>query len=104
MQLYQTNAIAFVVWVAGQVYCGDAAQRLGPLAQDWCVGAGTGYQPNFKPDFRKRVLRAHRPEGISSRKGYLELAAARFQTGKELGRTGRDRITRAFHHHGVSRQ
>ena len=93
-----------LVRTAKQVYRWDAAQRLGSFAKDGCIGAGPCNQADFKPDFRKRVFGAQRPEGISGGKGYLELAAACFQTAKEFGGIGRDRITGAFHHYGVGWQ
>src|SRR5262249_2605037 len=85
----------------GEVNCGDTAQRLGPLAQDGCIGAWAGYKGNREPHFRKRPLRAHCPESIRRGKDHLKLGAPRFKAAKELRRIGRDRIAGAFHHHSV---
>ena len=57
-----------------------------------------------EPDFRKRLLRAHRAERVGSGKDDLEIGAPRFQTGKELGHIGTEQIAAAFHHQGVGRQ
>src|SRR5438045_2444477 len=94
----------FLVGAMEQIYCGDAAQCLGSFAQDRRIGARAGYQADLKSDLSKRVLRAQRSKRVSGGKGYLEFPAPGFQTGKQLGRIGRDRITGALDEHGVGRQ
>jgi len=89
---------------AGQVYCGNAAQRVGSFAQGWRIGARARYQTDREPDFRKRLLCAHRAEGICCSKDYLEIGASRFQADKKLGYIGTEQIAAAFHHQGFGRQ
>ena len=62
-----------MIGASEQIYCGDAAQRLSPVAQGRRVGARACYKANLQPDFRKRVLRAKRAEHIGSGKNYLEI-------------------------------
>jgi hypothetical protein len=76
--------IAFPGPGRGQVYCGNAAQRVGSFAQGWRIGARARYLTDREPDFRKRLLCAHRAEGICCSKDRLEIGASRFQADDRL--------------------
>ena len=77
---------------------------MGSFAQGWRIGARARYQTDREPDFPKRLLCAHRAEGICCSKDYLEIGASRFQADKKLGYIGTEQIAAAFHHQGFGRQ
>src|SRR5947207_13765778 len=93
-----------LVGAAGQVYCGDAAQRLSSFAQRRRISARARYEAHREPDFRQRLLRAHRAERVGSGNHYLDIGVPRFQTVKEVGHIGAEQIAAAFHHQGFGRQ
>jgi len=59
-----------------QIYCGNAAQRLGSFTHYWGVGGRAGYQVDGEPDFRKHL--PHHAERVGCGKNYLAIGTSRF--------------------------